>query len=122
MGAIYFSYLMGLVQCYALLDIGGGKFPWSLLPIIADMMQHSTVYAWASTLLSHIYRELFFYYQGHHASLSITITLQAWAYEHIAIACPSGLPMAGFGSHLDYDVGIIRWYDDFYVHPSYGIR
>jgi len=36
--AIHFSYLMGLVQCYALSNTGGGRFPWSLLLIIADMM------------------------------------------------------------------------------------
>ena len=60
-GAIHFSYLMGMVQCYALPDTSGGRFPWSLLPIIVDMMQHSIVYAWAPTLLAQIYRELFFY-------------------------------------------------------------
>ena len=61
MGAIHFLYLMGLVQCYTLPDTGSERFPWSLLPIIADMMYHDTVYAWVPTLLAHIYRELFFY-------------------------------------------------------------
>lgn len=107
MGDIHFSYLIGLVQYYALPDIGSGRFPWLLLLIIANMMQYDIVYTWAPTLLAHIYRELFFYSQRHHASLLVTITLQAWAYEHIAIAHPSGLPMAGFGSHLEYEVGTI---------------
>lgn len=71
------------------------------------MIQHSTVYAWVPTLLVHIYRELFFYSQGHQASLLMTITLHACAYEHIAIACPSSLSMASFGSHLEYEVGIM---------------
>jgi len=121
MGDIHFSYLMGLIQCYALLDTGSGRFPWSLLLIIADMMQHEIVYAWVPMLLAQIYRELFFYSQGYHASLLVTITLHSWAYEHIAIACPLGLLMASFGSHLDYEVGIIRWCDNFYVHPLDGI-
>jgi len=121
-GAIRFSFLMGMVQCYALPDTGSGRFPWSLLPIIVDMMQHGTVYAWAPTLLAQIYRELFFYSQGHRASLSVTITLQAWAYEHIAVARPPGLPMPGFGSHLDHEAGIVRWRDDFYIRPSDGVR
>lgn len=30
--------------------------------------------------------------------------------------------MAGFGIHLEYEVGIIQWHDDFYVHPSDDIR
>ena len=60
-GAIQFSYLMGLVQCYALLDTGSGRFPRSLLLIITDMMQHNVIYAWAPTLLAQIYKELFFY-------------------------------------------------------------
>ena len=111
-GAIHFSYLMGMVQCYALPDTGGGRFPWSLLPIIVDMMQHSIVYAWAPTLLAQIYRELFFYSQGCHASLLVIITLQAWVYEHIIVAHPPNLPMPSFGSHLEYEVGLIRWCDD----------
>jgi len=30
--------------------------------------------------------------------------------------------MPGFGSHIEYDAGIMRWCDDFYVWPSNGIR
>lgn len=122
MGSIQFSYLMGLVQCYALLGIGSGRFFWSLLSIMIDMIQHGIVYAWAPTLLGHIYRELFFYSQGHRTSLSVTITFWAWAYEHIIVAHPSGLPMVGFGSHIEYEVGIIQWQDDFYVSPLDGVR
>jgi len=117
MGVIHFSYLMGLVQCYALLDTGSRRFSCSLLPIIIDMIQHGTVYAWVPTLLVHIYRELFFYSQGHRTSLSITITLQAWAYEHIIVAHPSRLPLPSFGSHIEYDTSIMRWHDDFYIRP-----
>lgn len=61
MGAIHFSYLMGLVQCYALSNTGSGRFLWSLLLIIGNMIQHDIVYVWAPTLLAHIYKELFFY-------------------------------------------------------------
>ena len=87
-----------------------------------NMMQHGTIYAWVPTLLAQVYRDLFFYSQGHRVSLLATITLQAWASEHIAMAHPSGLHITSFGSHLEYEVGIIRWHDDFYVHPSYGVR
>jgi len=113
---------MGLVQCYALLDTGSGRFPWSLLSIIVDMIQHRIIYAWAPTLLAHIYRELFFYSQGYRASLSVTIILQAWTYEHIAIARPLGLPMPGFGNHLEYEVGICRWHDDYFIRSSDRVR
>lgn len=52
LGVIHFSYLMTLMQCYALPDTGSGRFPWSLLPIIVDIIQHSIMYAWAPTLLA----------------------------------------------------------------------
>lgn len=29
--------------------------------------------------------------------------------------------MVSFGSHLEYEAGIIQWHDDFYVHPSDGV-
>lgn len=71
------------------------------------MIQHSIVYAWTSTLLVHIYKELFFNSQGYQTSLSMMITFQAWDYEHIAITHPPSLPMLGFGSHLEYEDGIV---------------
>lgn len=43
-------------------------------------------------------------------------------YEHITITHPSSLPMASFGSHLECEIGIIQWHDDFYVHPSDKVR
>ena len=80
------------------------------------------MYAWVPTLLAHIYKELFFYSQRHRASLSVTIMLQTWAYEHITMAHPLRLLILGFGNHLEYKVGIIQWYDDFYIRPLDSVR
>lgn len=74
-GIIKPSYLMGMIQCYALSYTGGGRFPWSLFPVIIDMIQHGIIYAWAPTLLAQIYKELFFYSHDHRYSLSMMITL-----------------------------------------------
>lgn len=37
-GLLRASYLMPLIQCYALLDTSSGRFPWSLLPVVFDML------------------------------------------------------------------------------------
>lgn len=33
-----------------------------------------------------------------------------------------GLPIPSFDIHLEYEVGIIRWYDDFFIHPSNRVK
>ena len=38
------------------------------------------------------------------------------------MAHPLRLSMLGFGSHLEYEVDIVRWRDDFYIRPSDGVR
>lgn len=121
-GLLRASYLMGLIQCYALPYANNGRFPQLLLLIVASMLQQGMVYDWAPTLLSQIYQELFFYSLGHRASLSIIITLQAWAYKHIHVAHPLGLLILGFASHAAYPINIMSWREDFYTHPLDGIH
>ena len=38
------------------------------------------------------------------------------------MAHPPRLPMPDFGSHLEYEVGIIQWHDDFYIQPLDRVR
>lgn len=109
---------MGLIKSYALLDTSNGRFPWSLLAVVADMMQHDTIYAWASTLLEKVYRELFFYSQDHISSLYVTITLKAWGYEHIFVAHHLGILIPSFEIHITYPAGVMRWREDFQIHPT----
>lgn len=50
------------------------------------------------------------------------ITLQAWAYEHIIIACPHGISISSFVDNAQYPAGTLRWREDFYIHPTKGIH
>lgn len=121
-GLLKASYLMGMIQCYALLDTSNGRFPWSLLPLVASMLQQGMVYTWAPTLLAQIYQELFFYSLDHRASLLFSITLQVWSYEHIHVAHPLGLSVPSFSSYAMYPTDIMHWREDFYMQSSDGIR
>lgn len=106
-GLMRASYLMGLIQSYALPNMGINRFPWLLLHVVADILQNGTIYAWVPILLAHIYKEFLFYSLGDRSSLSAMITLQAWAYEHIHMAHPHGLPIPRFETQFPYLVGIL---------------
>jgi len=58
--------------------------------------------------------KLFFYSLDERASLSVTITLHAWAYEHIHMAHPHGILMPSFNTHHLYLACIMKWWEDFY--------
>lgn len=116
-GSFKFSFLMGMIQCYASLDTDNGRFAWSLLPIFIDMIKHVTMYAWVPILLVQCYIDLFFYPQDHIASFLVIITLQAQAYEHIAVDFPPRLLIPSFASHIEYLASIMRRREDFYIHP-----
>lgn len=113
---------MGLIQYYALPDMGTSHFSWLLLPFVADMMQHNILFTWASTFLAQCYRELLFYSQGYNTSLIVTIILQVWAYEHIVNACPHEIFIPHFVDNAQYPIGILIWREDFYIHPTDGVR
>lgn len=114
-------YLMGSILCYDLPDTGSERFPWSLLRVVEDMITTQRVFAWAPTLLAQIYKELFLFRETRRASLSVTIMLQAWSYEHIAVIHPPGLPFVRSRGTSPYPSGILRWDASYAARHGDGI-
>lgn len=79
-------YLMGCIMCYDALDTSGRRFPWALMGFLRWMMTLCIIFAWALSLLTLIYRELYLLMQTPRAIIATSFILQAWAYKHIHIA------------------------------------
>jgi len=50
------------------------------------------------------------------------ITIQAWVYKHIIMVHHLGILVLGFDIHTIYLIGIMRWRDEFYIHPTNGVH
>ncbi|KAH9296963.1 hypothetical protein KI387_028645, partial [Taxus chinensis] len=96
------------ISYFSLPNTGGGRFPLLLLDCVCDILQYRQVFAFADALIAQIYHELWMYTTSRRTGIDVSFVLHCWAYEHIAVIRPSGLPWmpAGVGG-VDY--GFRRW-------------
>ncbi|KAH9299647.1 hypothetical protein KI387_031329, partial [Taxus chinensis] len=99
------------ISYFALPDSGGGRFPLLLLGCVCDILQYRQIFAFADALIAQIYYELWMYTTGRRTGIDVSFVLHCWAYEHIAVIRPSGLPwMPAAVGGVDY--GFRRWRAD----------
>ncbi|KAH9294329.1 hypothetical protein KI387_040465, partial [Taxus chinensis] len=101
------SRLIALIQMaisyYALPDSRGGWFPLLLLDCVCDILEFMQVFTFTDALLAQIYHELWMYSTGRRTGIDVSFVLHCWAYEHISVIRPSGIPwMSGAEGALDY--------------------
>ncbi|KAH9293921.1 hypothetical protein KI387_040871 [Taxus chinensis] len=104
-GCPQMTMMMLGISCFTLLDSGGGRFPWMMMGVVAEMMEQCIVFEWAPTLLAQTYIELWAWTTHKHYGIDVGFLLQCWAHEHIAIAHPFGLPSVIDVRHP----GFMRW-------------
>ncbi|KAH9299899.1 hypothetical protein KI387_044122 [Taxus chinensis] len=91
------------ISYFALPDSGGGRFPLLLLDCVCDILQFRQVFAFTDALIAQIYHELWMYTTGRRIGIDVSFVLHYWAYEHIAVIRPSGLPwMPAAVGAIDY--------------------
>ncbi|KAH9288409.1 hypothetical protein KI387_032526, partial [Taxus chinensis] len=111
------AMMMCAISCYALSDSAGGILPWMLTRVVADMMESQTVFSWGSAPLAHVYRELWEFKAGQRFGLDVTFILQCWAYEHIVVIWPQGLPWMRWHEE-GFSVGFMTWKSDMVIGVS----